>query len=120
MIGSLRVRSTPEASHGFGVSSPSPAKKGAREGCIPFISVADSEGDEWPKPVAMTKEAQRFIEQIEGPICVLACMGQEGTDKVRRRVCVSACSVLAKKRAHVYLSCPCVKGPVSGSLSLLL
>jgi hypothetical protein len=99
MIGSLRVRSTPEASHGFGISSPSPTKKGAREGCIPFISVADGEGDEWPKPVAMTKEAQHFIEHIEGPICVLACMGQEGTDKVKRRVCARALCVSQNARA---------------------
>lgn len=89
MIGSLRVRSTPEAHNigmGLGLSSPSPIKKGAREGCIPFISVAETEGDEWPQPVSMTKEAQRFIEQIEGPICVLVCMGHEGTDKVKNGI----------------------------------
>ena len=53
MIGSLRVRSTPEAHPGvmgLGLSSPSPLKKEAREGYIPFISIADSEGDDWPQP----------------------------------------------------------------------
>lgn len=88
MIGSLRVRSTPEAHPGvmgLGLSSPSPLKKEAREGYIPFISIADSEGDDWPQPVSMTKEAQHFIEQIEGPICVLVCMGHDGTEKVRKR-----------------------------------
>ena len=64
---------------GRGCPSPGPIKA---DGRIPFISVGDAEGDAWPKPVSMTKEAQEFIAQIEGPICVLVCMGAQGTDKV--------------------------------------
>ena len=67
---------------GRGSVSPA-ASKGDGQGRIPFIAVGEAEGDEWPKPVSVTKEAQQFIAQINGPICVLVCMGAQSTDKVR-------------------------------------
>ena len=78
MSGTLRL-SPAESTGGMTSASPSPSK--ASEGRIPFISVGDAEGEDWPT-VSMTKEAQEFIAQMEGPICVLVCMGQQGSDKV--------------------------------------
>jgi len=104
MIGSLRVCATPDAMRGMASASPSPSKG---EGRIPFISVGDARGDDWPQQVSMTKEAQEFIAQIEGPVCVLVCIGAQGADKVSSgasavRACIRVCvcalcvSVLAR------------------------
>jgi hypothetical protein len=87
MIGSLRVCATPDAMRGMASASPSPSKG---EGRIPFISVGDVRGDDWPQQVSMTKEAQGFIAQIEGPVCVLVCMGAQGADKVSSGLVLSA------------------------------
>ena len=86
MIGSLRVIATPEPMASLNVcASPSPSKADSKsDSRIPFLAAGDSEGDAWPQHLSMTKEAQEFVAQIEGPICVLVCMGQQGTDKVRQ------------------------------------
>ena len=93
LVGSLRLYATPEPVAPRGLTSPAssmsttPSKGDCRvEGRIPFISVGDGESGEWPQMVSMTKEAQEFIAQIEGPICVLVCMGYQGTDKVSAEV----------------------------------
>lgn len=85
LVGSLRLYATPEpVSHisDFPSTSGSPSAARKMEGPIPFISVGDAEGGEWPQPVSMTKEAQEFIANVEGPICVLVCMGNYGTEQV--------------------------------------
>jgi hypothetical protein len=90
MIGSLRICATPETMVGRG-ESPSPSKGDRR---IPFISVGDGRGDDWPQQVSISKEAQEFIAQIEGPVCVLACMGSKEVDKVSSGAgVVSVCSL---------------------------
>lgn len=89
LVGSLRLYATPESIEPRGLTSPAssmsptPSKgDGRAEGRIPFISVGDGDSGEWPQMVSMTKEAQDFIAKIEGPVCVLVCMGYQGTDKV--------------------------------------
>ena len=92
LVGSLRLYATPEpVSHisEFPSTSGIPSASKNMEGPIPFISVGDAEGGEWPQPVSMTKEAQEFIANVEGPICVLVCMGNYGTEQVS--VCATFC-----------------------------
>ncbi len=76
------------------------------EGPIPFISVGDAEGGEWPQPVSMTKEAQEFIANVEGPICVLVCMGNYGTEQVSfcATFCVSLVGQFFMLRTTHFLS----------------
>ena len=87
-------------------SSSSPAASAAgKGGRIPFVNVVHGEGDEWPQPVSMTREAQDFIAQIEEPICVLVCMGQQNADKVDT---FHACSLLCFR---VFLVCAAPRHP---------
>ena len=95
LVGSLRLYATPEpVSHisEFPSTSGIPSASKNMEGPIPFISVGDAEGGEWPQPVSMTKEAQEFIANVEGPICVLVCMGNYGTEQVS--FCATFCVCL--------------------------
>lgn len=89
-------------------SSSSPAASAAsagKGGRIPFVNVFHGEGDEWPQPVSMTREAQDFIAQIEEPICVLVCMGQQNADKVDT---LHACCLLCSR---VLLVCAAPRHP---------
>ena len=105
MIGSLRASPAPGPMDGVDSSSSPAASAAGKGGRIPFVNVVHGEGDEWPQPVSMTREAQDFIAQIEEPICVLVCMGQQNADKVDT---FHACSLLCSR---VFLVCAAPRHP---------